>query len=487
MRVPFAGFVGPAYESSSWKASTQRALNLYPEGDPEKGLVYYPTPGLVGIGTLSASPTLALETTPNGLVSVSAVDVRFAAGISGGAFTSSVLVGSTGSAYAIIAQAGDRVMFVNGNQGFWFDRTAAVPVLNTITAPAFPANPQSCAALDGYFIVHGRDDDKFYWSSPFDPSIWNALDFASAENLNDNLQRAIVVERELYLIGSQSTEIWATTGSADVFDRIQGTFIPYGTVAPLSASVIGQALYWLAQDGNGGAVVMQARGLQSGRVSTHAIEQEISGYVTLTDAFSLTYQQNGHLFYAITFPSAGKTWVYDIATKFWHERSSRVLDPSQPDQTPPFSYVESEWRVRCHAYFQGVNVAGDSRSGLLSSLSTSVYSENGVDIVCQRRSPHVIENNLYRTCSEIEFLFQPGVGLNSGGIQNTDPQAMLRVSKDGGRTWGATRQAALGVLGSYRDRVGFSRNGRARDFVFELTTSAQVFRPILAAYLELNE
>jgi hypothetical protein len=487
MRVPFAGFVGPAYQGASWKASTQRAVNLYPEGDPEKGLVYYPTPGLTGIGTLSTSPTLALETTPSGMVVVSASDVYFAAGINAGSFTTSALVGSTGSAYAIIAQAGDRVMFVNGNQGFWFDRTAAVPVLNTITDPAFPVNPQSCAALDGYFIAHGPNDDKFYWSSPFDPSTWNALDFASAENLNDNLQRAIVVERELYLIGSQSTEIWATTSSADVFDRIQGTFIPYGTVAPQSASVIGQALLWLAQDANGGAVVMQARGLQSKRVSTHAIEQEITGYATLTDAFSLAYQQNGHLFYVLTFPTAGKTWVYDLATQLWHERSSRVADPSQPDQSAPISYVQREWRARCHAYFQGVNVIGDSRSGLLSSLSTSVYAENGVDMICQRVSPHVMDKNVYRTCSEVEFLFQPGVGLNSGGSQNTDPQAMLRVSKDGGRTWGATRQSALGVLGSYRDRVSFSRNGRARDFVFELTTSAQVYRPIVAAYLELNE
>ena len=485
MRVPFAGFVGPAYRSATWKASAQRALNLYPEGDPEKGFVYYPTPGLTGIGTLSTSPTLALETTPNGMVVVNADSVYFVAGIDAGAFTSSILVGSAGSAYAIIAQAGDRVMFVNGNQGFWFDRTA--PLLNAITAPSFPANPQSCAALDGYFIAHGPNDDKFYWSSPFDPSTWNALDFASAENLNDNLQRAIVVERELYLIGSQSTEIWATTGTADVFDRIQGTYIPHGTVAPQSAAVVGQALFWLSQDDNGGAVVLQARGLQSSRVSTHAIEQEIAGYATLTDAFSLTYQQSGHQFYALTFPTAGKTWVYDLTTREWHERSSRVPDPSQPDQTAPISYVEGEWRPSCHAYFNGVNVVGDSRSGLLSALSTSVYAENGVDIVCQRVSPHVMAENLYRTCSEVEFLFQPGVGLNSGGSQNTDPQAMLRVSKDGGQTWSATRQASLGVQGDYRSRVSFSRNGRARDFVFELTTSAQVYRPIVAAYLDLNE
>lgn len=486
MRVPFEGFIGPAYQAESWKASAQRAVNLYPEGDPEKGMVYYPAPGHTTLGTLGSSPVLAMEPTPNGLVVVTADSVHFVSDIQAGAFVNAVQVGATGSAYAIVAQAGNQVMMVNGNQGFSFDRTAAVPTLTTISAPAFPVNPQSCAALDGYFIVHGPNSDQFFWSSPFDPQTWNALDFASAENLNDKLRRAIVVERELYLIGEQSTEIWATVGGDQVFDRIQGTFIPYGTVAPLSAGVIGQALLWLAQDDNGGAVVMQARGLQSKRVSTHAIEQEIAGYSTLTDAYCITYQQNGHLFYVLTFPTAGKTWVYDLATQMWHERSSRVPDPSQPDQVAPISYVEREWRARCHAYFAGINLIGDSRGPTISQLSPSIYSENGVDMVCKRVSPHLTNKHEYVSCNAVEFVCQPGVGLTNGNAQDMAPQAMFRVSKDGGQTWGPQRMTSLGMAGQYNEIVKFRRNGRARDFVFELSMSAQVFRPICGAYLDIN-
>jgi hypothetical protein len=484
-RVPFRGFVGPAYSAASWKASTQRAVNLYPQGDPEKGLVYYPTPGHTQIGTLGSGPILAMEPTPSGLVVVAADSIHFVSDIQAGAFVSTTQVGSTGSGYAVIAQAGDRVMIVNGSQGFWFDRTATSPTLNTITAEAFPANPQSCCAVDGYFIVHGPNDDRFFWSSPFDPSTWTALDFASAENLNDKLQRSIAVERELYLIGSMSTEIWATTGTEDVFDRIQGTYIPYGTNAPQSAAVIGRSLFWLAQDSNGGSVVMQARGLQASRITTHAIEQEIAGYTTTSDAYGLVYQHGGHVFYCLTFPTAGKTWVYDIATQLWHERSSRIPDPTQPE-TAPITYVDSAWRARCHAYFADLNLIGDSRVPAISVLSPSAYSERGVDIVCKRVSPHVMQDHEYMTCSEIEFLCQPGVGLSSGASQVTDPQAMLRVSKDGGRTWGPQRSAGLGKLGEYKTLINFHRCGRARDFVFELTMSASVFRPISGAYLDLT-
>lgn len=485
MRVPFEGFVGPAYKSASWKASTQRAVNLYPEGDPEKGLVYFPAPGHTQIGTRGTGPVLAMEPTPSGLVIVTADSVSFVQDIQANAFVGASTVGTVGSGYAILAQAGNQVMMVNGTQGYYFDRTNPAPTLLTISDTDFPTNPQSCCALDGYFIVHGPNDDRFYWSAPFDPSSWNALDFASAENLNDKLQRAIVVERDLYLIGSQSTEIWATTGTADVFDRIQGTYIPYGTIAPLSAGVIGQALFWLAQDDNGGGVVIQARGLQSKRVSTHAIEQEWASYTTLTDAYCLTYQQNGHLFYCLTFPSAGKTWVFDLATQLWHERSSRIPDPTQPE-TAPISYVDGAWRARCHAYFAGLNLIGDSRGPTISRLSPTIYSENAVDMVCKRVSPHIMDKHEYRTCLEVEFLFQPGVGLSGGGTQNTDPVAMLRVSKDGGQNYGPVRTSTLGKQGEYRTIINFHRLGRARDFVLELSMSAQVFRPISAAYLDIT-
>jgi len=487
MRVPFAGFIGPAYAAASWKASTQRAVNLYPEGDPERGLVYYPAPGHTTIGSRGSTPVLAMEPTPSGLVIVTADSVHFVLDIQNGAFVNPVQVGTTGSAYAIVAQAGDQVMIVNGNQGFSFNRTDAVPTLTTITADAFPHNPQSCTALDGYFISHGPNSDQFYWSSPFDPQTWNALDFASAENLNDKLQRAITVERELYLIGAQSTEIWATTGGEEVFDRIQGTYIPYGTAAPLSAAVIGQALLWLAQDTNGGSVVIQARGLQSKRVSTHAIEQEIAGYVTTADAYAITYQQHGHLFYVLTFPTAGKTWVYDLATQLWHERSSLVPDPNQPDQAAPISYVESSWRARCHAYFAGYNLIGDFRGPNIAQLSTRIYSENGVDMICERVSPHVTNKDDYITVSAAEFIFQPGVGLANGNNEDVNPQAMMQVSKDGGRQWSAQRIAPIGALGEYFESVKFNRLGRSRDIVIKLSMSAQVYRPIVAAYIEITQ
>lgn len=498
-KVPFAGFIGPAYKAASWKASTQRLVNMYLEADPEKGQVLYGTPGHAAIATVGASPILAMEPTPSGLVIVTGDGAYWVPEIQNGEFIGQVSLGAFGSPYAVVAQAGDQVMIVNGGQAWSFNRTDPVPALAAVAGPDFPTNPQSCCTLDGYFITHGPNDDRFFWSAPFDPQSWDALDFASAENVNDKLQRTITLERELYLIGAQSTEIWATTGDDNVFARISGTYIPHGTPAPLSAAVIGRAMMWLSQDANGGAVVMRARGLQAERVSTHAMEAEIAEYVGISDAFALTYQQRGHQFYCLTFLNAGKTWVFDTANDSWHERSSQVPDPSSPDQVAPISRIPGAWLPRCHAFFGGLNLVGSRTGPTVSQLSPLIASDNGVDIIRTRVSPHVFDQEEDITISGLELTFQPGVGdgtmpdedVESGppipAGPASDPQAMLRVSKDGGRNYGPQRQVSIGKRGDYLARALWNRLGRGRDMVCEVTVSAQVPVAISAASLILTK
>jgi hypothetical protein len=301
------------------------------------------------------------------------------------------------------------------------------------------------------------------------------------------LQRTITLERELYLIGAQSTEIWATTTDDNVFQRITGTYIPYGTSAPMSAAAIGRSMMWLAQDANGGAIVMRASGLQAIRVSTHAMEAEISTYIGISDAFAFTYQQHGHQFYCLTFQNAGKTWVFDTASDEWHERSSQVPDPTYPNQSAPISRVDGAWFPRCHAFFGGFNLVGDRTGPTISQMSPLITSENGVGIIRTRVSPHVFDQDEDITISGLEIAFQPGVGNGTGTGESNDPQAMLRVSKDGGQTWGPQRTVSIGKQGEYLARALWNRLGRGRDMVCEVSISAQVPVAITSASLILTK
>jgi hypothetical protein len=149
----------------------------------------------------------------------------------------------------------------------------------------------------------------------------DALDVATAEGSPDNLVGLISDHRDLWLFGTDSTEVFFNSGNADFpFERIQGAFIEHGCAAKFSIAKMANTVFWLGQDDKGNGIVLMAKGYQPQRISTHAVEQAIQSYGDISDAKAYTYQQNGHNFYVLNFSAAQTTWVYDLTTNLWHER-----------------------------------------------------------------------------------------------------------------------------------------------------------------------
>src|SRR6185437_15295044 len=149
---------------------------------------------------------------------------------------------------------------------------------------------------------------------------FNALDVASKASYADNIQTLGVRQREVWLIGALTTEPWYLAGGPDFpFEAIASTFVSYGCVAIYSMCSIDVSLFWLSQDLKGQGIVVKSNGYDAERISTHAIENEFQSYGDISDAVASTFQVQGHLFYVLSFPSADKTWVYDLATKQWSQ------------------------------------------------------------------------------------------------------------------------------------------------------------------------
>ena len=72
-----------------------------------------------------------------------------------------------------------------------------------------------------------------------------------------------------------------------------------------------------------------------------------------------------------------------------------------------------------------------------------------------------------------------GGDLLLGGEIN--PAAMLRVSRDGGHVFGSDRWAAIGKRGEYKDRARWTRLGRSRKFVLEVSVADPVQRTLIGA------
>ncbi len=88
------------------------------------------------------------------------------------------------------------------------------------------------------------------------------------------------------------------------------------------------------------------------------------------------------------------------------------------------------------------------------------------------------------TIPVLELLLRPGIG--TADVPN--PQVMLRISKDGGKTWGPERWRSAGAVGRYADRVRWLRaTGNYRNAVCEITVTDPVDWQFLAMMGEPEE
>jgi len=456
MRIPFSL---QSYRHRDLQVSAQRIINFFPEAQPADAkarVVLLPTPGLGAFVTVGTGPIRGMREMGGFLYVVSGTSVY------------RVSSAGVGIAIGLIADGGPVTMDHNGTQMAictpdtgqgWVATFGAVV---QITDADF-VGVSSVTCVDGYMVWSRSNSTQFVISALRDALAYDALDFASAEGSPDNLVAVRRVGRELWLFGESSIEIWNNVGAADFpFLRISGAFIERGCASRDSiASRLGVP-FWLGED----RVVYRGEGFTApARISTHAIEQQIGGYATVSDARGWVYEQEGHVFYVLTFPSAGETWVYDLTTGLWHERESEGF---------------ATWRCVTGANVFGAVVAGDLDSGVLFVIDPTSATENGAQIIRTATGTCIHSEGHPVTFTRLQAEFRTGVGLATG--QGSDPQVFLSWSDDGGNTWSDEVWRTLGAVGGYRTEVEWRRLGRGRERVFRV----QVADPVRAALMAIN-
>jgi hypothetical protein len=344
-----------------------------------------------------------------------------------------------------------------------------------VTDPDFPG-ALTVSFLDGYFVFIEPSSQKVWVTALNDPLSVDPLDFASAEADPDNLVSSIVDHGQVWLFGTNSVEVWYNSGNADFpLQRIDGAFNEIGCAATFSVAKMDNSLYWLGSDRRGKGIVYRANGYSGTRVSTHAVEWQIQQYADISDAVAYTYQQDGHSFYVLSFPTANATWVYDVATQAWHERAG---------------WNNGEFtrhRSNCQTYFNNVNAVGDYQNGNIYAFDMDKYSDHD-RIQKWLRSWRALptgQNNLKRTSQHtLQLDCESGVGLVDG--QGSNPQVMMRFSDDGGHTWSNEQWSPMGKIGQYFQRVFWRRLGmtlKLRDRVYEVSGTDPVKIAIVGAEL----
>jgi hypothetical protein len=465
-------FLGGSFNGRSAAFDAQRTVNLFPElgesGSSRSPVALYGTPGLKLWTTLTGGGI-------RGVLRFNASTAIIVAGdsvwkVSPGKVAS--LLGKIwpGTDPVSMASNGTLVMIVTGNTDGYFVNPAANTV-SAISDPDFVGGTR-VDFIDGYFVWTAPGTGKFQVTQLYGSDI-DGLDFATAEGAPDNLVSVIVNHREVWLFGENSTEIWYDSGGADFpLQRIQGAFLECGCVATNSVAKMDNTVFWLSTDDRGQGILQRAAGYAPTRVSDHAFEAAVASYSVISDAIAYTYQQEGHSFYVITFPTAGATWCYDASNNLWHERAYRNDDGSL-----------TRHRSNCQMNFAGLTLVGDWQNGNVYELDLDTFTDNGAAIPRIRVCPHITNTGNYSFYQALELFMQTGVGLTSG--QGKAPKAMLQWSDDGGYGWSNEVWSDIGALGERQARVRWRRLGKSRDRLFRVTITDPIRVVFTGAALEV--
>jgi hypothetical protein len=418
-----------------------------------------------------------------------------------------------------------------------------------IDDPDFPG-AVTVGYINGYFVFNEPNSQRIWITTLLDGTSIDPLDFASAEGSPDGLVSLIVDHREIWLFGTNSVEVWYDAGTSPFpLVPVQGAFNEVGCIAAFSVAKLDNGLFWLGADARGKGIVYRANGYAAQRISTHAVEWQIQEYGNLSDALAYTYQQDGHSFYVLIFPSANATWVFDVATSLWHERAAFING----------SFTRH--RSNCQMSFSDEVVVGDHELGNIYAFDLNVFSDAGEVQKWLRswRALPVGTNDLKRTAQHSLQLDAETGAINSsvtatpfvvdvsvaneklltesgdtivwelatneslltesgdrivqengslmyydgsssvGGailVQKglvtaiaTDPQVMLRWSDDGGHTWSNEHWRSMGLTGQWGRRVIWRRLGmtlKLRDRVYEVSGTDQVKIAIMGAELNVS-
>lgn len=475
----FPGFVGGAYAGANPVSGNETLVNWYPSRVETPGSPFewelLPTPGVMTFGTATTAGGRGAWAGDGRCFAIFG-DTLFEID-SAGTLTSRGTVANDANpaTFATNGDAGNQLLITSGGSAYCYDLAA-----DTLTL-VVGGGVLMGGVVDGYGVIfiNTPGSVSFQISDLFDLATWDPSQFAQ-RSISPDLWQAMLVDPYGYitLLGSKTGESWSNAGLYPFpFAPDRSGLIEEGIAAPFAFRQAGKAKVWLSTNANGGYQVMAARGFTPQRISDHALEHAIAGYsaAAIAEARIDTYEDRGHAFCLLTFPSARATWCFDFATGRWHRRASFIAGD--------FTY----WRPSFHCVAFGKLLALDPEGTDVFEVSReSALDITGEPMVRERQTPAVANENQRLFFDRLEVLCQPGVGLTSGIDRDTDPVLTLDVSNDYGRTFGVSRTAHIGRIGEYTKRCYWWGLGSGQGRVYRVRASANVPYRITAAFQKVR-
>ncbi len=422
-----------------------RLINVYSEPTPEGGLLWRRVPGL-DIFSEAADPLVVSGFRGQLLVNTTlyvAYNNRLVHVNSAGVMTD--IAALTGSGPVTAARNNktptpQAVFVVPGTAAYSVTPTTVTQIVDA----DLPA-PVSVCFIDGFFFF-AISDGRCFASGLNDITV-NALDVTTAEAKPDTLVRGVAVNRELFLMGPTSIEIYANQENPTGFPFGRVAVIPRG-LASLRAVTgfedgFDMGLLWVGDDNH----VHRLEGYAERIISPPDLAASLLEHVADKSTIEMqSFMASGHAFSTVSGPTF--TWVYDWMTDQWHERESYELD---------------RWRGTGNATSAfGKWLIGDTESGALLEITDLAMKEVDEPLVCTIESGHNSAFPNPMRCGPAYFNFVTGVGSSIGAdVTEVDPRVLVSWSDDGGVSWSNPVERVLGQQGQAATQIEIRRTGRA--------------------------
>lgn len=498
----FKGFIGSAYRMASLPISAQRCINWYPEtqdnGDASSLYVLQPIPGYSEIVEID-DPDLPAGSYNRGMY-------RTSKGIGLDPDDGGSIVTVIGPyLYWVYKELGlwvwerlgqitnynSKVSFTDDGFGMLIADQKNIYRLNLKTKSFGNVgfnlqNPTDVDFMGGYSLVIGVDEttgipqNTFFWSDLYNNALWDALDYASAEQSQDPITAMIVSGTYIYLFGPNSYELWSASGDKDLpFQRAYASSGAIGIYAPKSLCKFGNSVFMLGTNGGGSVAAYQSNGTEMTKISTIALDQEWQSIDT-TDCTTFVDSHDGHDFVMFNFDNLDKTYVYDINSREWHERASR----------DELTDTLHRWEPNYAIHTGNTTLVGDRTSNKLFLLGKEYTTENGRNILRIRTTSHQNAEQKPLRIDAVRFDMETGNGITNedpfveGSNRYTEaPTIMFRYSQDRGRTWSSEIRQTFGATGEYLSTVEYARLGVCRNFTVEFKISDACHTSILNGWI----
>jgi len=398
-------------------------------------------------GSGYVSPTVTFSAPPSGTTATGTVQVT-------GGVVTGVTITNPGSGYVTAPTV--TINPVGGGSG-----ASASSLLNF-----FPTGPLVPGAvfLDQYVIV-ATESGRLYSSNVGNPTIWNPLDYLTAEAEPDNMVG--ITKHFNYVIGFGE---WSTEFFYDAANLTGSPLAP----APAYRMEIGcangdsivqfeQSVIWIGKSKSEGAQVFMMEGTSPIKVSTVYIDRWLKAS-NLEDVKGYVFKMNGHTFYVMTLHDLNVTLVYDVSEKMWYQWTMWATDGGT-------TYAEQYFRP---SYYVGLNStywALDDDTGVLYKMSSDYYNDAGAPIYYRCVTDITDSGTTKRKfISRLEI-----IGDKIGGTMK------IRHSDDDYQTWSTYRSVDLS-----KPRPQIYQLGQSRRRSWEFLCTDSVPLRLDAAEIDFN-